>query len=423
MNSAGERGGRSPFTSKLKSFLYLPRSAWILTSTSGLWSVGSAMATPYLTLYFAALHASSLDIGLFVGYGTAVTIIALLVGGYIADTWGRRRVIIIFSWVSVASAAIYVLINSPYLIVIPLTVSSLASVYTPAFNSVMFDSIEPSDRIRGFSVFSAINTIPSVFAPTIGGILMQYYGILDGVKIAYALSASFGIIAVSIRTRLLSETYVVRQREKKSLFGYMKESFVSGLSATRNANSLVKRLLLYTTLAGIGTGLSAPFASIYVVDYLKFNAIDYSLVVDLAGLTTVCLLFAVVFLIRRMGAKNAVVVASIAAPVSNVMFSQAKTMDELLEWGVTGAVGTAIQTPSLSTMQAETIELEHRGKILAMFSILPALVSLPSQVAAGILYSSLARVSPFLLSVIPFTAGAIILLSIKSVNIDENEAD
>jgi hypothetical protein len=147
---------------------------------------------------------------------------------------------------------------------------------------------------------------------------------------------------------------------------------------------------------------------------LKFNPIDYSIVVDLAGLTTVTLLFLVVFLIQRMGAKNAVLVASIAPPVSNVMFSQAKTMDELLEWGVTGAVGTALQTPSLSTMQAEAIELEHRGKILAMFSIMPSLVSLPSQIIGGALYSSIAPVVPFIAAIVPFTLGALILFSIKS---------
>lgn len=249
---------------------------------------------------------------------------------------------------------------------------------------------------------------------------MEYYGVLDGIKLAYALSAMFGVIGVSIRTKLLPETYVVKEPEKKPFFSYIKESFVSGIKATRKSDFIVKRLLLYTTLAGIGTGLSAPFASIYVIDVLKFKPIDYSIVVDLAGLTTVCLLFAVVFLVQRMGAKNGVLVASIAAPVSNVMFSQAKTMDELLEWGVTGAVGTAIQSPSLSTMQAEAIEREHRGKILAMFSILPSLVSLPSQVAAGILYSSVAPVAPFVIAVVPFTMGAIILLSIKNTKVTES---
>lgn len=399
---------------KLRAFLFLPRNAWILTSTSSLWSIGSAMANPYQTLYFAALGASSFDIGILVAYGTGITVFALLLGGYVADNWGRRRVIVIFSWVSAASAAIYAAINSPYLIIIPLTVASMASIYTPAFNAVMFDSIEPGDRVRGFSVFSAINTIPSVFAPTIGGLLMAHYNILDGIKIAYLASAVFGAIGISFRQKMLGETFVVkRQKEKKPFLSYIKDSFVSGINATRKSDPIVKKLLLYITLAGIGTGLTAPYASIYVVDYLKFNPIDYSIVVDLAGLTTVCLLLGVVFLIKKMGAKNGVLIASIAAPVSNVMFSQAKTMDELLEWGVTGAVGTAIQSPSLSTMQAEAIEQEHRGKILAMFSILPSLVSLPSQVAAGFLYSSIAPVVPFIVAVAPFAAGAIVLFSIR----------
>lgn len=406
---------------KLREFLFLPRSAWILTSTSALWSIGTTTASPYQTLYFAALGASPIEIGLLVGYGTAVTVLALLIGGYVADTWGRRRVIVIFSWVAVSSAAIYAAIDTSYLIMIPLTIASISSIYTPAFNSVMFDSIEPGDRVRGFSVFSAINTIPSMFAPTLGGLLMAHYGILNGMKLAYVTSAVFGAIGVTFRSKMLTETYVVKQHEKKSFFMYVKESLVVGIDATRHSSSLVKRLLVYVTLAGIGTGLTSPFVSIYVVDYLKFNPLTYSVVVDLAGLTTVCLLFLIVFLIRRMGARNGVLLASAAAPISNVMFSQAKTMDELLEWGVTGAVGTAIQSPSLSTMQAEAIEKEHRGKILAMFSILPSLVSLPSQIAAGVMYSSIAPVFPFLVSVIPFSLGAFVLLSIRSAKNDQGQ--
>jgi len=37
-----------------------------------------------------------------VAYGTGFTALSPLVGGYIADVWGRRRVVI-FSWVSVVS--------------------------------------------------------------------------------------------------------------------------------------------------------------------------------------------------------------------------------------------------------------------------------------------------------------------------------
>jgi DHA1 family tetracycline resistance protein-like MFS transporter len=411
---------RAPLTSRINRYFFLPRDAWVLTSTSSLWSIGSAAANPFQYLYFLELGASPLDIGFYVAFGTAVTIIALLVGGYIADTWGRRRVIIIFSWISVASAFAYYAINSASLIIIPLSLASISSVYTPAFNSVMMDSIEPSDRIRGFSVFNAINTIPSGFVPTAGGILMSQFGILEGVRIAYLLSAGCGVVAVSIRSLALRETYPSHPSSHGSIFSYVKESFVAGLRSTVRADPVVKKLLVYVTLAGIGTGLTSPFAAVYVVSHLNVDPLDYSIVVDLAGLTTVVLLLGVIFLIQKLGAKKSVLVASVAAPVSNVMFSQAKTMDELLEWGVTGAVATALQTPSLATMQAETIPASERGKILAMFSVLPSLVSLPSQVAAGYLYSSW-PVAPFVASTVPFGFAALVLYSIRSGNSDGSD--
>ena len=370
------------------------------------------MANPYQTLYFSSLGASPITIGLLVAYGTAVTIVATLVGGYLADTLGRKRVVIVFSWVSVLSAFVYFLIGSSILIIIPLTISSVSSLYTPAFNSIMMDSISPADRVRGFSVFNAINTFPSVFAPTFGGLLMNYFGILHGIKFAYLGSAIFGIIAVSIRTKKLQETFFVKPDKlatKNSLWFHSKNSITSSFAAIRQSGSIVKKLLLYVTLAGIGTGLTSPYISLYVVNYLKISPISYSIVVDLAGVSTFVLLLVVVFLIQRLGAKKSTLLASVAAPVSNVMFAQAKTMDELLEWGVTGAVATAIQTPSLATMQAEAIPIEERGKVLAMFSILPLLVSLPSQVAAGYLYTNVSPVSPFIISLLPFGAAALIL--------------
>ncbi|HZW55454.1 MAG TPA: MFS transporter [Nitrososphaerales archaeon] len=409
MISTSSRGAKD----RLRLHFSLPRNAWILTSTSAVWSIGAAAANPYQTLYFAALGASALEIGFYVAYGTAVTVLALLVGGYVADTWGRRNVIIVFSWVSVAAAMIYAVIDSSFLIAIPLTLGSVASVYTPAFNSVMMDSIEPRDRIRGFSVFNAINTIPSVFSPTIGGVLMASFGILNGIRFAYVASTVFGVVGVSLRMLKLGESYGGKPADRKSILYYIKSSFTDGMRATRSSSGAVKKLLLYVSLAGVGTGLTAPYVSIYVVDYLRINPIQYSIVVDLAGLTTVILLLGIIFLIQRLGARRSVMVASVASPLSNVMFTQAKTMDELLEWGVTGAVATALQTPSLATVQAEAIPPEDRGKLLAMFSILPAIVSLPSQMLAGLLYTSISPVAPFILSLFPFGVGALTLYSMR----------
>lgn len=372
------------------------------------------MANPYQSVYFASLGAAPFQIGLLVAYGTGVTALSLLVGGYIADVWGRRKVVVVFSWVSVASAFVYCAIGSPVLILLPLSLASVASFYTPAFNSIMMDSVEPEDRIRGFAVFSAINTAPSIFAPTVGGVLISFFGTNPGLRLCYLGSGLFGIVGVSLRSLKLSETYVVKNtRPRKSFVSHLRDSFVDGIGAVRRSGPIVRRLLIYVTLAGVGTGFTSPYVSIYVVNYLGINALSYSVVVDLAGAATVLLLLMVVFLIRRLGSKRSILLASVAAPLSNVMFTQAKTMDELFEWGVTGAVSTALQSPSLSTMQAEAIDQANRGKVLAMFSILPTLVSLPSQVFAGYLYGAFSPVVPFALSLIPFGLAAFVLYTIR----------
>ncbi len=403
----------SPFA-RVRRFFFLPKNAWILTSTSAVWSVGAAMANPYQSVYFASLGASPFVIGLLVAYGTGVTVLALLMGGYIADLWGRRRVVIIFSWVAVASAFVYCVVDSPVLIIVPLSLASISSFYTPAFNSIMMDSIEPEDRIRGFAVFSAINTIPSVFAPTLGGVLVDHFGTTPGLRLAFLASGMFGVLGVGLRSLRLKETYAgISPGERKSFSSHLRDSLVEGVGAIRKSSPVVKRLLIYVTLAGIGTGLTSPYVSIYVVNYLGINALSYSVVVDLAGATTVLLLLSVVFLIRRLGSKKSILLASVAAPVSNVMFTQAKTMDELFEWGVTGAVSTALQSPSLSTMQAEAIEQMNRGKVLAMFSILPTIVSLPSQVFAGYLYGAFSPVVPFVASLVPFGLAALVLYTVR----------
>ena len=372
------------------------------------------MANPYQSVYFASLGASPFLIGVLVAYGTGVTVIALLLGGYAADTWGRRKVVILFSWVSVMSAFVYSLINSTVLILLPLSLASLASFYTPAFNSIMMDSIEPNDRIRGFSVFTAINTVPSVFAPSLGGVLIQAYGAMPGLRLCFLASGLFGVSGVAIRSFRLMETYPGETgRPKRPILAYFTQPFTEGIRAVRGSGSVVKRLLIYVTLAGIGTGLTSPFVSIYVIDYLRIDAVSYSLVVDLAGAVTVILLLLVVFLIGKMGSRRSILLSSVAAPVSNVMFTQAKTMDELFEWGITGAVSTALQSTSLSTLEAETIEQGNRGKLLAMFSILPTMVSLPSQVLSGFLYSTVSPIVPFIASVLPFGLAAVVLYTIR----------
>ncbi len=275
------------------------------------------------------------------------------------------------------------------------------------------DEVEPRDRVRAFSVANAISAMPGMFSPTIGGVFLGYLGTVRGMKAAYVCSCLFGFVALILRNRMLKETSPPRPEDGKSIWNHVSESIMAGIRAVRRSDVVIKKLLLYVALTGVGTGLTSSFVSIFVMNYLAISPTAYSVVVDINAAVTVGLYLGIVVLIRRLGARRSMLLASLASPVSNVLLSQAKTANELLGWGLTGTLYTVLLSPSLSTMQAEIIAQKDRGKILAIFGILPNVAALPSQVLAGFLYANVSPVVPFLASIIPFTAAAVLLFTIR----------
>jgi MFS transporter, DHA1 family, tetracycline resistance protein len=400
-------------TLRVRKFLRLPKNTWALNSTSALWSVGGYMASPFQVLYFAALGASPFQIGLLVAYSTGVAIITMIIGGYLADSWSRRKPIIIFSWLSVLGSLLFVFINSDLLIVVPLTLTSAANIYTPAFNSIMMDEISPQDRIRAFSIAGALSSAPGIFMPTVGGLFLSHFGTISGTRIDYLCNCLFGVVAVALRTVMLKDAFTPSTSGTKGISSRISESFVGGVKSVRRSNSSVKRLLVYVALTGVGTGLTSTLVPLFAITHLSINPTAYSVVVDISGLVTVCLYLVLVILIERIGARRSILLSSVASSVSNIFLTQAKNANELVGWGVSTAFYTVLLSPSLSAVQAETIPRQDRGKILAVFGVLPNVAALPSQILAGILYSGVSPVAPFLLSLLPFTVAAVLLYSIE----------
>jgi len=91
--------------------LYLPGDAWVLALRATIWSIGGSLVNPFQSVYFFVVGAKSTFIGELLALGSATTALMQLVGGYLAGSWGRRKVFVIFSFVSASSAFIYIFID------------------------------------------------------------------------------------------------------------------------------------------------------------------------------------------------------------------------------------------------------------------------------------------------------------------------
>ena len=166
------------------------------------------MVNPYQSVYFLGLGANSLFIGLLLGVNSAVTALVQLVGGYVCDRWGRRKVIVIFSFLSAVTAFVFIFVSAPALLMVPIVIGAISGIYGPAFNATLTDSMEPELRARGLVSYTLVTSLPSIIFPYVGGTLMQILGTLNGLRVAFFFSGLLGVIGVSYRAVKLKETFV-----------------------------------------------------------------------------------------------------------------------------------------------------------------------------------------------------------------------
>ncbi len=392
---------------------YLPKDAWIITLTSAIWGIGSFMYSPFQSIFFKALGMPLIYIAVMAAISSVVTAIALLLGGYLADVFGRRKVIVIFSTISAGSAFLYLFINTWQIILIPVIIGSLCSIYTPAFNSILTESMRQDMRPSGFASFAILNTLPAVFAPVIGGLLMVNFGDINGLKIAFFVSGMLGLTAMFYRSIKLGETYKPRPRLKEPFLKNFREMIGDYAYTIKKANSDAKKLLWYAVTSSIAASFTTIFVSIYLVNQLNLSPVTYGLLSGITGLATVIVLVPSVRIIKRAGLKKAAILSALFSPLSMFIFVSSNGMNDLLAWGVTGGVGGAIAQPSMSTLQGNLSEKERRGKLMALFSVMPLIAAFPAQIFSGYLYANVSYISTFMLAIPFYIISVLILMSLN----------
>ncbi len=395
---------------RVRSAFYLPRNAWILTATSTVWSIGGSMSSPFQSLYFYNLGASVVFIGYLAALSSAIIAVAELIGGYVGDVWGRKRAIVLFSFVGVANGFIYSVIPGANWLYLPIVVGSIAGIYGPLFSTALTESMEPALRPRGIASYSVINILPSVFSPYVGGLLVQNLGDVSGLRVAFFLSGAFGVVGITWRALTLEETHLPEARV--TFFRFWRSVIRESRAALHAAGHDVHLLLVYAILSAFGVGLTASFSILYFVQDLGVPAWEYGALVGATSVVILLLLFPAASLAERVGLKKAVVLASLSVPLNQYFFTLAKDVDELVAWSVVSGTGTAFLGPPLTSLQAGIVPRMIRGRIMAVFSALPLLASIPAQILGGYLYA-VTPVLPFLAAVPPFVLSFLVLMRIR----------
>ena len=103
----------------------------------------------------------------------------------------------------------YAIAPSWHLILVGAVLMSIFnSTYQPALSAMISDSLPPDRRGMGFSIVMLIASASTTPSPAVAGLLYRFFGLIDGMRIAYGIVITPFLAAAFLRLYLLKETIV-----------------------------------------------------------------------------------------------------------------------------------------------------------------------------------------------------------------------
>lgn len=187
----------------LAEALGLKRNLVLLLAAILLIGCGEEIWMRFMPKYLQGLGASIFIIGLFDALKTLLGAVYAWPGGVLSDRWGHRRALVFFNVLSVAGYALVALVPHWSAVLVGMFLFLAWSCLSlPATFSLIATSLATDRHATGVAVQSIIKRLPIIVGPIIGGLLIDRFGIVSGVRIALLVSIVLGFATIFIQRRI-----------------------------------------------------------------------------------------------------------------------------------------------------------------------------------------------------------------------------
>jgi MFS family permease len=287
---------------RLADFFGLKRNLVILLIAIFVIGAGEELWMRFVPKYLQAVGATVFVIGLYDALRTLLGAIYAYPGGVLVDIWGHRRAFIIFNLVSVVG---YVLV-----LLVPHWAAVIAGMFLflswtcfslPATFSLVGAALEADRYSMGVGVQSVIKRLPIMIAPFFGGMLIDRFGIINGVRIALLISIFLSAVTILLQRQL-------REEPKEKIEAIDRWNFWRSL---REFNSPMRRLLLSDILIRFCERVPYAWVVIFAMDYIGVSGRQVGILTAIEMLAAMVCIIPASYYADRHGREPFVVVTFI----------------------------------------------------------------------------------------------------------------
>ncbi len=366
--------------------------------TTSMWSLVHNAWYPFWAPYLKEeLGASVTIIGFLSMIQTAENLIFQLPGGYLADRYGRRKIIILGTAIRTISPVIYFFAPSWEWVVPAVIFNGMASLYMPAFSAIIADSLPEERRGAGYGAYNMITSIPRSFSPIIGGIIMDAYGYRRGLRLFLVFQFMVSVIMTIVRWRILKETVEVKT-------GTMRRPVLGSLSDFPRP---IKVMMLVAIIGSFSGRIVMDFTSLYAIEVIKISNTQLGLLTTTIGAISSILALPGGMLSDRYGRKPAIMLSRVVSPISQGLVTITSSFTPYFTVRVINSVGLALGGggmyaggPSWNALIADIVPPEKRATVMGTIGTLTGIVAAPSSIIGGWLWQNYSPQLPFQLSMV-----------------------
>src|SRR5213596_852828 len=192
---------------RLTNFFGLKRNLVVLLIAIFVIGAGEELWMRFVPKYLQAVGATVFVIGLYDALRTFLGAIYAYPGGVLVDRWGHRQAFIIFNVVSIVGYALVLFIPHWGAVIAGMFFFLSWSCFSlPATFSLVGAALEANRHSMGVGVQAVIKRLPIMIAPIFGGMLIDRFGTIGGVRIALIISIFLSAVTIVVQLQLREES-------------------------------------------------------------------------------------------------------------------------------------------------------------------------------------------------------------------------
>ncbi|MCW3979366.1 MAG: MFS transporter [Candidatus Bathyarchaeota archaeon] len=364
----------------------------------------SQLVQNFSNLYIVELGATPLQLSTVRALGSGVSALISIPVGWISDMVSIKRIMIVGMALQVVSIACYAFAQDWVWIIAAIVFGTVTMTLVFRTEGIFIaNSLTDGNRAFGYGMRSTIVQFFSIFAPTIGGLLVYFFGgiSVEGIRPLYFVQlVGFIIISAYVSLRL-EEEEVAEGVEVGELLGDYREMFRSG--------RYLGRFAFLQALGSITWGLSMPFPFVYAAEFKGADSLTIGYMGTCLVLVSMVLSIPMGTLADTRGRKFAIFLTRPffwGSYLLLVFAPEGAAWMLMLAWCMRGVM---MSSAAWQAMSMEMVPREFRGRWTGFVSLFQNLIRVPAMLLGGWLYES---VDPALVFLIPVVVDALVRMPV-----------